>query len=208
LRFAILVRTSVRFAVKVPLALLGGRRPTCDGRFGRALTASLMKAKTNTNSESTRTEQHRPGENPLPSLSISVALVRQPQAPHYGPIRSAADVYELVHHEASTWDRERFLTLALDAANHPLGIETVAIGVLDSCRIHPREVMKALILANAKSFIAIHNHPSGDLKPSEADRTLTRILKEAGTLMDIALLDHIIVGPQTGFYSFQEHGEL
>lgn len=177
-----------------------------DNNLSADYIAPTLPALDNQDGES-RSDQQRLVESALPCLGISVALVRQSEPRHYGPITLAADVFDLLRKEAATWDRERFLTLALDGTNRPIGIETVAIGSLGSCQVHPREVMKSLILANAASFIAIHNHPSGDLTPSEADKDVTRKLKEAGTLLGIRLLDHIILA-QNGFYSFVDHQEL
>ncbi len=75
--------------------------------------------------------------------------------------------------------------------------------------IYDREVFKSSILSNAASFIALHNHPSGSLQPSQEDRDVTRRLLECGDLLNIKMLDHIIVaGESAHVYSFREHGEL
>ena len=82
----------------------------------------------------------------------------------------------------------------------------VSIGTLYSSLVHPREVFKTAILSNAASIILFHNHPSGDPEPSTEDTTITKRIKEAGTLMGIELLDHVIIGSEGRFYSMKEQG--
>ena len=102
-------------------------------------------------------------------------------------------------------DREHFVVLALDARNRPIGCNTVSVGSLSASIVHPREVFKFAILANASSIILAHNHPSGDVSPSQDDTELTRRIVEAGTLMGIDVLDHLIVG-NGDFLSMKERG--
>ena len=85
-------------------------------------------------------------------------------------------------------------------------VEVVGIGALNYCITSIREVFKNLILSNAAGFIFFHNHPSGDVSPSEGDMEVTEKLKKAGDLLDIPLLDHIIIGGTYGksFFSFRE----
>ena len=95
--------------------------------------------------------------------------------------------------------------MALDARNRPIGCNTVSVGSLSASIVHPREVFKFAILANASSIILAHNHPSGDVSPSQDDKELTRRIVEAGTLMGIDVLDHLIVG-NGDFLSMKERG--
>jgi len=104
-------------------------------------------------------------------------------------------------------DREHFLVVHLDARNRPLTYETVSIGCLSASIVHPREVFKAAILANAASMILAHNHPSGDITPSREDLELTERLVKAGELLGIEVKDHIIIG-QDGYLSLKERGLL
>lgn len=92
-------------------------------------------------------------------------------------------------------DRERFVALHLDASHRPISAEVISVGVLNSAPVHPREVFKAAILANACAIVVAHNHPSGDLSPSVADRDVHTKLKDAGEILGIRLLDFLIVGP-------------
>ena len=82
----------------------------------------------------------------------------------------------------------------LDSKNRVQRINTVSIGILDSSLVHPREVFKDAILASAASIIVAHNHPSGDPTPSIEDKRVTQRLYEAGQLLGIDLLDHIVIG--------------
>ena len=105
-------------------------------------------------------------------------------------------------------DREHFVVLLLDTQNQIIGIHTVTVGTLDASLIHPREIFKPAILANAASVVLAHNHPSGDPSPSAEDRAVTRQLRSAGSLVGIEVLDHIIVGDGSRYFSFSEAGAL
>jgi DNA repair protein RadC len=104
-------------------------------------------------------------------------------------------------------DREHFIVVALDAKHAVIGINTVSIGSVTLSIVHPREVFKPLILMNASAALLAHNHPSGDSTPSQEDRALTRRLKDAGELLGIAVLDHLVLG-EDRYYSFADHGGL
>lgn len=94
-------------------------------------------------------------------------------------------------------DREHFVVLHLDSAHRPLSAEVVSVGSLNQSIVHPREVFKGALLANAQAIIAAHNHPSGNLDPSDADRRAFDQLTSAGELLGIKVLDFLIVsGPR------------
>jgi DNA repair protein RadC len=95
--------------------------------------------------------------------------------------------------EIGNKDKEHFCVLCLDSKVKPTHFETVHIGTLNQTLIHPREVFKTAILSNASSIIVGHNHPSGDLTPSTQDLKNTKYLVEAGSIVGITVLDHIIV---------------
>lgn len=105
-------------------------------------------------------------------------------------------------------DREHFVILMLNTKNAVTGFHTVSIGTLDASLVHPREVFKPAILANAASVIAAHNHPSGDPEPSLQDRTLTQRLVTSGELLGIPMLDHIIIGAPGLFRSLKQSGVM
>ena len=91
-------------------------------------------------------------------------------------------------------DREHLITVAVDSKCNVIGYTTTSIGTLEASLVHPREVMKFLILSNAAGGFLIHNHPSGNPEPSDEDIAVTKRMSEAFTLMGISLLDHVIVG--------------
>jgi DNA repair protein RadC len=102
-------------------------------------------------------------------------------------------------------DREHFIAMYLDTRNTITAIHTISIGTVDSSLIHPREVFKGALLSNASALIIAHNHPSGNVVPSEKDIKVTKILKKAGEILGIKLLDHIIVG-EKNHMSFSSEG--
>ncbi len=84
---------------------------------------------------------------------------------------------------------------------------TISIGSINSSLVNPREVFHGEVKYSANELLLVHNHPSSNLEPSRQDLNLTRQLQEAGKLFSIAILDHLIVGPE-GYYSFKDHGRL
>ena len=102
-------------------------------------------------------------------------------------------------------DREQFLVCCLDAKHAIIGVNVVSIGSLTLSIVHPREVFKPAILLNTSAIICAHNHPSGDPEPSSEDRALTTRLRQAGDLLGITVLDHIILGDDRT-YSFADCG--
>jgi DNA repair protein RadC len=103
--------------------------------------------------------------------------------------------------------KEMFITLHLDGKNRIICCDLVSIGSLNQSIVHPREVFKTALLSNAAAIICVHQHPSGDPSPSSEDIAITRRLKEAGEIMGIKILDHIIVGDGE-YLSFVERGLL
>lgn len=102
---------------------------------------------------------------------------------------------------------EEFMILCLNRANRVLGWAKVSQGGLSGTVADPKVIFQVALKSNACSLILAHNHPSGNLTPSEADIHLTRKLKEAGTLLDLPVLDHLIVSSE-GYYSFADEGML
>lgn len=105
-------------------------------------------------------------------------------------------------------DREQLIVCCLDTKNQPLSVNVASIGSLNSSIVHPREVFKTAILSNSASIIIIHNHPSGDPSESREDLDITKRLKEAGKILGIDLIDHIIIGSEGKYCSFKEKGIL
>jgi DNA repair protein RadC len=136
---------------------------------------------------------------------VRIALVQESDPPDAVVLRGSADIYALFRDEAASWDREQFLTVILDNKHKVLAVDQVSVGSLTASIVHPREVFKAILLANAAAFICVHNHPSGDPTPSKEDLEITRRLKEGAELLGIRLLDHIIIG-KGRFVSFVDDG--
>lgn len=90
--------------------------------------------------------------------------------------------------------REQLFALYLDATHAVAAYSLISIGVANAALMHPREIFQRAVLAGAVSFAIAHNHPSGECKPSEADHSVTKQLKQVGELLGIPLLDHVIVG--------------
>lgn len=103
--------------------------------------------------------------------------------------------------------QEEFKILLLNRANNVLGIYNLSRGGTTGTVVDAKLVFSVALKCNASSIIIAHNHPSGNLTPSEADKTITNKLKQAGKLLDIALLDHLIVTKEN-FYSFLDEGLL
>jgi len=138
-----------------------------------------------------------------------VALVRAGMLPSEDDrIRSSLTVSRLLHAYLADADREHFVVILLDQKHGIIGINTVSIGSLTASVVKPREVFKPAILANAASIICGHNHPSGDPGPSQDDRALTHKLVQAGKLLDIDVLDHVIIGAEGRYFSFADVGLL
>ncbi|MCX7997284.1 MAG: DNA repair protein RadC [Patescibacteria group bacterium] len=103
--------------------------------------------------------------------------------------------------------KEHFLAVYLNARNQILATETVSIGTLNASLVHPREVFEPAIRLLASSVLLAHNHPSGDPSPSDADTAITGRLTEAGKILGVEIMDHIIV-TTSRYYSFRESGKL
>jgi len=119
-------------------------------------------------------------------------------------ITCAGDVFKYCSLKLKGMNKEHFMILHLNAKNHILKDEIVSIGTLTSAITHPREIFKSAIKESAYAVILVHNHPSGDPTPSEEDKTLTEKFFEAGELLGIKVLDHVIVGKDI-WWSFKEN---
>ena len=152
-------------------------------------------------------------DHQLPHYRIPVyrvALVRegslsQLERPRITEPAAAVRILSAYLHNA---DREHLVALFLNTKHRIIGINTVSVGSLTASIVHPREVYKPAILANAAALIVGHNHPSGDPTPSAEDHAITTRLAQVGEELGIRLLDDLIIGDDTHWYSFQEAGGL
>lgn len=117
-------------------------------------------------------------------------------------IRNPFDIFKLLRQFLEFADREKLMVVCLNTKNEPINICTVSIGSIKNSIASPREIMKTAILSNSNKIILAHNHPSGNPNPSKDDEAVTKRIAEAGKIMDIELLDHIIIGDGE-FYSFR-----
>lgn len=136
-----------------------------------------------------------------------VQLVREGSREARRAVETARDAAAVVAGHLADVDREHFVVLMLDAQNRLLGIHTAGIGTLTAVLVSPREVFKAAVLANAASVIVGHNHPSGDPTPSAEDFAITDVLRAAGKLLDIPVLDHVVVGEEGKYVSIKRRYE-
>ncbi len=123
---------------------------------------------------------------------------------------SSQDVFDLLQ---NIWSDkigyvEEFMVLCLNRGNRVLGWSLVGTGGLSGVVADPKVIFQVALKSNASSIIVAHNHPSGTLKPSDADRRLTSKILQAGQFLDISVLDHLIITPDDRYYSFADEGTL
>ncbi len=119
-------------------------------------------------------------------------------------INSAKDVYNMFVDEMRTYKKEVLNVVLLDTKNKVICVKEISVGTLNSSLVHPREVFKEAIKESANSIILVHNHPSGDCTPSKCDKEVTKKIREAGKILNINLLDHVIIG-KNKYWSHQEN---
>lgn len=109
--------------------------------------------------------------------------------------------------DLSSWEQERFIVVLLDARLRVLSVEVVALGTVSQVETHPRDVFRAAVRGNAFSIVIAHNHPSGDESPSASDHDLTTRMVEAGKILGIPVVDHLVLSAG-GSFSFAGNGLL
>ena len=139
------------------------------------------------------------------ALELGKRLVQE--TPDARPsVRSPADAANLVMHDMALLEKEELRVILLDTKNHVLGVTTVYVGNVNSSIIRVAEVFQEAVRVVAPSIIVAHNHPSGDSSPSPEDVRVTERIVQAGKLIDIDVLDHIVVGKGGHFTSLKERG--
>ena len=152
---------------------------------------------------------HRRMRTPMGISVFSLSLIKDHVIPYAKAslVLTPHDVHALIKEYLQGADREHFIVVFLDSRSAVIGMNTVSVGTLTESLVHPREVFKGAILANAASIIVAHNHPSGEALASEADISVTSKLKEAGRILSIPIEDHVIVA-ESGYFSFRQQGLL
>ncbi len=120
-------------------------------------------------------------------------------------VYSSDSIYEYYKDKLNDQKQEHFYCVYLDTKNHIIKDKLLFIGTINESLIHPREIFKEAYLSSASSIICVHNHPSGNVNPSNNDIIMTKQLKEAGQLLGIRVLDHIIIGKDL-YFSFNDNG--
>jgi DNA repair protein RadC len=141
------------------------------------------------------------------AFELAGRLESSPASPERSVVKTPEDVASLVGGRLKDKKKEYFLTLLLDTRNRLIRIVEVSVGSLNASIVHPREVFKEAIAASAAAVVFAHNHPSGVAEASEDDIKLTKRLAEAGEIVGIDVLDHIIIGDR-GFVSLQREGHF
>ena len=140
---------------------------------------------------------------------VNIRLVNEPSWYSKEPLDNPDKIARFMSEELRSFDREVFCILNLTTDAKVINMNIVSMGTINASLVSAREVFKSSILSNAASIIAVHNHPSGNLYPSQNDMLITNKLMQAGELLGIELLDHIIVGGGKGeYYSFHTHNLL
>ena len=122
-------------------------------------------------------------------------------------LETSGDVADFMQKEMRLYDRECMCVINCNTRLQPISLNIAAIGTIDRCIANPADLFKSAILSNASAIFLIHNHPSGDITPSDADIQITTKMYTLCQMMGIKLTDHLIVGPRDGeYYSFQENG--
>lgn len=122
-------------------------------------------------------------------------------------VNSSRDAFNAIAPLLSDLTHEEFWVLLLNRANEIFARERISMGGMSGTVVDMKKVLKAALDVQAAAFIAVHNHPSGNLSPSQADIDLTRKMKDGGRLLDLPLLDHLIVS-ERGYYSFADQGSI
>ena len=143
-------------------------------------------------------------------MNYRVAMVQLPLVKESAGerVKTPAEVYRICS-DLADLAQETFQVLLLNSKNQLINRVMVSVGLLDASLVHPREVFRSAITDNAAAVILVHNHPSGDPSPSAEDLRITRQLVKAGKIIDIKVLDHVILGRDSGprnHYSLREEG--
>ena len=146
------------------------------------------------------------GEAKATAISAAFEFVRRRIKPEGLKIKFPADILPLIQHYGDR-KQEHFICVSINGANEVMNVRVVTIGIVNKSQVHPREVFADVIAERASAVIIAHNHPDGDLMPSNEDLQITKRLKEAAIILGLNLLDHIIFNTK-GYYSFAEKNKL
>jgi DNA repair protein RadC len=137
-------------------------------------------------------------------MTYQIVSERKIRTPH--PLKNPAEIYALVKRYARK-EQEHFIVITLDGAHKPISVVIASIGLVNKTLIHPREVFVRAIRDMAAAIIICHNHPSGALSPSAEDIEITERLTQAGEVLGIPVIDHLII-TKAGWFGFAQEGRL
>ncbi|MFW5800679.1 MAG: RadC family protein [Spirochaeta sp.] len=183
-----------------------------SGGQGRSVTAiandvvSLMDRKNGSVDVEVLSQIRGLGPAKSAILAAAIELGRRQLSLDRRRIRILQDAIPVLHHYADR-KQELFLCMTLNGAHEIIRTHVVSVGLVNRTMVHPREVFVCAIQDRAAAIIVAHNHPSGNCSPSVEDREVTSRLTEAGRVIGISLLDHIVF-TTNGYYSFLEQGEM
>ncbi len=146
------------------------------------------------------------GEAKATAISAAFEFVRRRIKPEGLQIKFPADILPLIQHYGDR-KQEHFICVSINGANEVMNVRVVTIGLVNKSHVHPREVFADVIAERASAVIVAHNHPNGELKPSDEDKQIMKMLKDAANVLGLNLLDHIIFNAK-GYYSFAEKEEI
>jgi len=139
------------------------------------------------------------------TMAAEIAATKPNDRPKVQDPEIAADLFSRVLDGAS---REHAMSITLDAKHRPIAVRVETVGSLDHTFMSPREMLRSAILDNAAAVIVAHNHPSGDAEPSRDDESVTRRLAEAGRIVGVELLDHLVLGTDGAWTSMARRGHI
>ena len=149
-------------------------------------------------------------DRPLDTIAVREVQIRYrgraigAQMPISAPLNFVKLAKRIVTDDA----REHFLAIYLDGRSRPVGHSIVSVGTATASLVHPREIFQPSIMLGAVSFLIGHNHPSGDPRPSREDESVTKRLREAGEVLGVRLIDHVVWTRDGAFHSFMEEGQI
>lgn len=139
---------------------------------------------------------------------VSIKMIKESSIKYENrKINNPWDGFKLLRDMLEDCDRENMVVVCLNTKNEPINIAVVSVGTLNSSLVHPREIFKTAILSNSNKILIAHNHPSGKVEPSNEDDKITKRLKEAGELLGIEVLDHLIIGDGL-YFSYKENMKI
>jgi DNA repair protein RadC len=137
---------------------------------------------------------------------MTYEIVSERKLRESGQLKRPGEVFEVVKRYAKA-RQEQFIVLTLDGGHKAISVSIVSLGLVNKAVVHPRAVFCRAIRDMATAVIICHNHPSGNLTPSDEDLEMTKRLREAGEIVGIPVLDHLIIG-KPGYYSFRQEGRM